>query len=140
MYAPIGIMHITNGRILDGVTFDTSTVKYQGECLNPFAWHLEVQNWSLGPLRIKLWKRVTCGCFIALMLQKLRPFFLFTSVPGQWGHFYIAIHCVSCVLQSEVVTIKNCKNILRPNTFFYSTTMSDWYLVHCQRYFLQRGY
>lgn len=37
MYAPIGIMHITNGRILDGVTFDTSTVKYQGECLNPFA-------------------------------------------------------------------------------------------------------
>lgn len=35
MYSPIEIMHMTNGRILDRVTFDTSTAKYQEESLNP---------------------------------------------------------------------------------------------------------
>lgn len=35
MYALIGIMHMTNGRVLDRATFDTSTVKYQEESLNP---------------------------------------------------------------------------------------------------------
>lgn len=129
---------MTNGRILDRVTFDTSTAKNQ-ESLNPLHDTLRPR---IGPLDLQglSLKQGHLWLLHSLDAAKTETFFLVYFSAWTMRAF---LYCYSpCKLGSTIRSRNNQKlqKYLKAKDILYSTTMSDRYLVHCQRVFLQRRF